>query len=108
VNDAQTVLVTSQDTLVTARADVVFGAIETYRALGGGWEVRGEDEFVDPGTIDRMRKRTDWGDVLGPGYHQGSDLGWDRPKLDGPPPKADAEKSDAEKTDADKADKDHP
>ena len=111
VNDAQTVLVTSQDTLVSARADVALGAIETYRALGGGWEVRGEDEFVDPGTIDRMRKRTDWGDVLSPGYHAGSDLGWDRPKLDGPPPKpeeADAEKSDAEKADADKADKDHP
>lgn len=98
VNDAQTVLVTSQDTLVSARADVALGAIETYRALGGGWEVRGEDEFVDPATIDRMRNRTDWGDVLGPKWHSGSDLGFDRPALDGA----------TDHAGADKADKDHP
>jgi len=64
VNDAQTVLVTSQETLVSARANVAFGAIETYRALGGGWEIRGDGEFVDKATLDRMRARTDWGDVL--------------------------------------------
>jgi outer membrane protein TolC len=79
VNDAQTVLVTSQETLVTARANVALGAIETYRALGGGWEVRGNDEFVDPQTLDRMRARTDWGDVLAPDWHAGSDLGFRRP-----------------------------
>src|SRR5262249_27615275 len=71
VNDAQTVLVTSQETLVTARANVSLGAIETYRALGGGWEVRGDGEFVDKATLDRMRARTNWGDVLGPDWHSG-------------------------------------
>jgi NodT family efflux transporter outer membrane factor (OMF) lipoprotein len=79
VNDAQTVLVERQDTLVSARANVALGAIETYRALGGGWEVRGSSEFVDPATLDRMRARTGWGDVLGPDWHEGSDLGFDRP-----------------------------
>jgi NodT family efflux transporter outer membrane factor (OMF) lipoprotein len=79
VNDAQTVLVERQDTLVTARADVALGAIETYRALGGGWEVH-QGEFVDPQTLDRMRSRTNWGDVLAPDWHQGSDLGFPRPE----------------------------
>jgi NodT family efflux transporter outer membrane factor (OMF) lipoprotein len=79
VNDAQSVLVTSEETLVTARANVALGAIDTYRALGGGWEVRGNDEFVDPQTLDRMRARTNWGDVLAPDWHDGSDLGFRRP-----------------------------
>jgi NodT family efflux transporter outer membrane factor (OMF) lipoprotein len=102
VNDAQTVLVTSQETLVTARANVAFGAIETYRALGGGWEIRGDGEFVDQATLDRMRARTNWGDVLGPDWHAGSDLGFKRPPADDRP---DAEKKpDGES----KTDKDQP
>lgn len=79
VNDAQTVLVTREDTLVSARANIAFGAIETYRALGGGWETRGDAEFVDPETVERMRARTDWGDVLSPDWNEGSDLGFRRP-----------------------------
>jgi NodT family efflux transporter outer membrane factor (OMF) lipoprotein len=91
VNDAQTVLVTRQDTLVTARADVALGAIETYRALGGGWEVRGNGEFVDQKTIERMRARTGWGDVLAPDWHGGSDLLFSRPPAhDAVEPKQDA------------------
>lgn len=79
VNDAQTVLVTREDTLVAARASVAFGAIEAYRALGGGWESRGVGEFVDPETVERMRARTDWGDVLAPDWNEGSDFGFRRP-----------------------------
>lgn len=102
VNDAQTVLVTSQETLVTARANVALGAIETYRALGGGWEIRGNGEFVDPSTLDRMRARTNWGDVLAPDYHEGSDLGFGRP-----PARDEAHQESGEKPD-DKSDKDQP
>lgn len=79
VNEAQSVLVASQDEVVAARANVALGAIETYRALGGGWEVRGAGEFVDPQTLERMRARTDWGDVLAPDWHDRSDLGFGRP-----------------------------
>lgn len=113
VNDAQTVLVTSQETLVTARANVALGAIETYRALGGGWEVRGDGEFVDKPTLDRMRARTDWGDVLAPDYHQGSDLGFGRPPAReeaGEHDEAGEHEEAGEKSHekADKSDKDHP
>ncbi len=79
VNIAQSDLVDQQDGLVASRADIALGAVRTYRALGGGWEVRANGEFVDPATAERMRARTDWGDVLSPAWDNGSDLGFARP-----------------------------
>ncbi len=64
VNQSQSTLVQQEDALVAARASIALGAVRTYRALGGGWEVRGDGEFVDPQTIREMRARTDWGDVI--------------------------------------------
>jgi outer membrane protein TolC len=82
VNVAQTDLVQQQDSLVSARAAIALGAVRTYRALGGGWEIRAGQEFIDSGTADRMRQRTNWGDVLGPGWQDGKDLGFPRPVPD--------------------------
>lgn len=79
VNIAQGDLVDQQDGLVASRADIALGAVRTYRALGGGWEVRANGEFIDPATAERMRARTDWGDVLSPAWEKGSDLGFARP-----------------------------
>jgi outer membrane protein TolC len=70
VNQAQIDLAQRQNNLVVSRAEIALGAIATYRALGGGWETRGEQEFVPRATIDEMRARTDWGDVLAPGDEQ--------------------------------------
>jgi NodT family efflux transporter outer membrane factor (OMF) lipoprotein len=81
VNDAQTVLVEVQDRLVSSRASTSLAAIQTYRALGGGWEVRAGREFVDRETAERMRQRTNWGDVLAPDWEEGKDLGFKRPAL---------------------------
>lgn len=78
VNDAQTALVEQQDNLVISRAAIALGAVRTYRALGGGWELR-SGEFIDAETATRMRERTDWGDVLAPGWEEGQDLGFERP-----------------------------
>jgi len=82
VNQAQTSLVQQQDELVVSNASIALGAVRTYRALGGGWEVRQGYEFVDQATIDAMRARTDWGDVVAPDWASGSDLGFARPKPD--------------------------
>ncbi len=79
VNGAQIALVEQQDRLVTSRASIALGAVHTYRALGGGWEVRQGHEFVDAPTADRMRARTDWGNVLSPAWADGKDLGFQRP-----------------------------
>lgn len=67
VNNAQTELVQQEDSLVASQAAIALGAVRTYRALGGGWEVRGSQEFIDEATAARMRERTNWGDVLSEG-----------------------------------------
>ncbi|MEC9373078.1 MAG: efflux transporter outer membrane subunit [Planctomycetota bacterium] len=86
VNIAQTDLVEQQDNLVSAQAAIALGAVRTYRALGGGWELRAGREFVDEPTADRMRDRTNWGDILRPDWDDGADLGFQRPDTPGAPP----------------------
>jgi NodT family efflux transporter outer membrane factor (OMF) lipoprotein len=66
VLDAQNSLLRAQQQLVTARGNTVGSAIGIYRALGGGWEMRSGQAFVDDATADTMRKRVDWGDLLQP------------------------------------------
>jgi NodT family efflux transporter outer membrane factor (OMF) lipoprotein len=79
VNFAQTDLVEQQDQLASARADSALGAIATFRALGGGWEVRLAREFIPPETAAEMKARTDWGDLISPDYERGSDVLFPRP-----------------------------
>jgi NodT family efflux transporter outer membrane factor (OMF) lipoprotein len=66
VLDAQGSLLRAQQQLVTARGNTVGNAIGIYRALGGGWEIRSGQAFVDDATADAMKKRVDWGDLLQP------------------------------------------
>jgi hypothetical protein len=85
VNQAEVDLVNRQNSLVIARASVAQGAITSYRAMGGGWEIRRGSEFVPRQTIDEMRARTNWGDILAPTYDRGVDfLIFKRPRSDGP------------------------
>lgn len=79
LNDAQATLFSRQDTLVATKANATIAAINAYRALGGGWEIRSSAEFVDAATVERMRARTNWGDILNPDYASGSDQGFARP-----------------------------
>lgn len=67
VLDAQTSLLAAQQRHVSARGGTVRSAIGIYRALGGGWQIRSGQEFVDRPTRDLMRRRVDWGDLLQPG-----------------------------------------
>src|SRR6185503_12580452 len=73
VNQAQVDLASRENSLVIARAGIAQGAIDTYRALGGGWETHVGSEFVPRETVEEMRQRTDWGDLLSPDYGQESD-----------------------------------
>ncbi|MFO0490920.1 MAG: efflux transporter outer membrane subunit [bacterium] len=79
VNNAQSDLVRQQDSLVAARAAIALGAVQTYRALGGGWEIRQGQEFVSQETVERLRARTDWGTIVAPAWQEGKDLGFPRP-----------------------------
>ena len=55
-----------QSNLAVARANVSLGATAIYRALGGGWQIREDSEFVTAATRDEMRARTNWGNLLPP------------------------------------------
>lgn len=64
VLNTQTSLLLQQDALTSARGDVVSNLVATYKALGGGWQLREGDNFVRPAVIDTMEQRTDWGELL--------------------------------------------
>lgn len=81
VNQAQVALVERQNSLVVAKENVAQGAIATYRALGGGWEPRLGLEFVPRTTVEEMKRRTDWGDMIAPGFDPESDFRSDRSPL---------------------------
>ena len=66
VLNTQTSLLQQQDALTSARGQVVSNLVATYKALGGGWQLREGDNFVRPDTIETMEQRTDWGELLAP------------------------------------------
>lgn len=57
-------LLDAQNNLAVALGATSVGLAQTYRALGGGWEMRAGKEFVPPGVTDQMKSRTNWGDLL--------------------------------------------
>jgi efflux transporter, outer membrane factor (OMF) lipoprotein, NodT family len=63
---AQQDLLNAQDQLVQASGDIPQGLIFTYRALGGGWQLREGRDFLPPDVQETMANRTDWGNVLTP------------------------------------------
>ena len=56
----------AQNSLAGASANVPLGLTAVFRALGGGWQIREGGNFVSPATVDQMRARTDWGNLLRP------------------------------------------
>ena len=64
VLNTQTALLQQQDTLTAARGQVVSNLIATYKALGGGWQLRQGNNYVSPELIESMQIRTDWGELL--------------------------------------------
>ena len=40
--------------------------VAIYKALGGGWELRKDKDFVAKDIKAEMAKRTNWGDMLEP------------------------------------------
>jgi NodT family efflux transporter outer membrane factor (OMF) lipoprotein len=57
------------DSLASARGNVVLGLISIYRALGGGWEIRGDEDVVSEEVKAEMARRTDWGRMLEVAQH---------------------------------------
>lgn len=66
VVDSQSNLVDRQDEHTASRGQITRNLIFTYRALGGGWTVRGPNDYVPTSIQDEMRTRTDWGEIIPP------------------------------------------
>ena len=56
----------AQTNLAVASGNLSTGLASVYRSLGGGWQIRKGNEFVNAATRDEMRKRTNWGRLLPP------------------------------------------
>jgi NodT family efflux transporter outer membrane factor (OMF) lipoprotein len=59
-------LYTAQNNLAMAEGNVSAGLASVYEALGGGWQIRADNEFVPAATTEEMRNRTNWGELLPP------------------------------------------
>jgi hypothetical protein len=47
-----------------SRGSVTLSAINLYKSLGGGWELREGAPFIAAVDRDEMQARTWWGDML--------------------------------------------
>lgn len=66
VLDSQRTLVTSQAALVNTTGNIAINLVALYKALGGGWQTRPNDNFVPEAVKKSMQERTDWGKLLAP------------------------------------------
>ena len=65
VLNSQDFLVQQQDSYTAVRGNIALNLIAMYKALGGGWEIRKDNEFFVPDDMrEQMKQRTDWGQLL--------------------------------------------
>ena len=62
----QQALLSQQDSLASTLGEISRNVVRTYRALGGGWEIREGKDLIPPEVREVMAGRTDWGDLLSP------------------------------------------
>jgi hypothetical protein len=55
-----------QENLVSTAGSVGQNLVAIYRALGGGWELRKNQDFVPQNIKEEMAQRTNWGGMLSP------------------------------------------
>ncbi len=58
-----------EDSVATSQGNVALGLISIYRALGGGWEMRGGRDVISDEVKAEMGQRTNWGKMLKPEQH---------------------------------------
>ena len=64
VLNAQQALFREQQRYISNRSNMARNLVALYKALGGGWQMRGGLPGLDPDTVEQMLERTDWGEFL--------------------------------------------
>lgn len=59
-------LYAAENNLAIAYGNYSASLTSVYRALGGGWQIREGQSFVNGAMREQMRQRTNWGDLLPP------------------------------------------
>ena len=66
VTESMAYLVQENDSLAQAKGEVALAMVATYKALGGGWEIRQGKEVVPEEIKEQMKKETEWWTFDGP------------------------------------------
>ena len=64
VLDSTRSLTQKQDQYAQLQGQIATSSIALYKALGGGWQMRLNNDFVPRAIKDKMQQRTDWGGML--------------------------------------------
>lgn len=64
VLNTQQALVVEQDRLVSTRGSIALSLTALYKALGGGWELRADENFVPQESEREMGEHTRWSNLL--------------------------------------------
>ncbi len=56
----------AENNLAMATGNISTGLVSVFRALGGGWQIRDGNGFLNGATTEEMRSRTNWGQLLPP------------------------------------------
>lgn len=62
-----------EDVYAQTRGNIAIQLVALYKALGGGWQGHGALPLIRQDTIDKMKARTDWGELLEPDTLSGAD-----------------------------------
>ena len=53
-----------EDLLAAARGEEVRSLVATYKALGGGWQIREGNDYISDENRNIMQQRTNWGELM--------------------------------------------
>jgi NodT family efflux transporter outer membrane factor (OMF) lipoprotein len=79
VLSAEQALLSVELSYTSAQNAAALGAVNTYRSLGGGWQIRNGGDVISEAVKKQMAERTNWGRMLTPKNHLPAIAPEDRP-----------------------------
>jgi hypothetical protein len=61
---SQQSLFVQQQRYIISKSNTVSNLVSLYKAMGGDWEGREWSDYIDPETLETMKNRTDWGEMI--------------------------------------------